>query len=429
MGIISNFLKNISNFDVALEYSELVNNHLDAVKRWVCGFEFVGNCIPTEDKAALDKHKDGYWERSKHLHQWFDVNNATYEEKEYIVRHKGEIISINAIFMKYYPTLKELQNLRNKYQLGFDNISKKYANVIVVENKKQGLERHFVPNRRLHVQLHQPFAYLETNRIYEVLSIAYMTLEERSSILAHKNEIAMEDIAQRQKQAAADAKTQKLIETKQIEKACSIRKFYPNGYKFYVCGSLETDMTLEYAQKTIEKEDLIKQKEREFLMNSNVSSEEFSTLKFGSISFKKWRKIASSDIRTYKEVQAKLPNRYNGHQEGKKRSFLGPDCFKSYEIGSVEQSELTLCKHTVEYDYETKEDYHKYEIIGIPSYVERQPCRYVQWYKVFSCECVIPKGAEYYEGYKDGKLVCFLSDKIEIRQILETCSSSHGHIR
>ena len=424
MGFFSNLFQNVINFDVANEYSNLVSNssNREAIKRWIYGYDFLGDCIPKEDKTVLDNHNHGRWERSKRFHQWFKFEEATYAEKEYIVQNKNDIFRLDAIFMKYYPALEELQNLRKKYQLGFDSISKKYANVIVVESKKQGADRFFEPNRRQQFEFTIKGVTIGNRNIYEVLSIAYMTLEERSVILAHKDEIAAEDKIQIEKKSVEDAKAQEKKDAEKIDKAKTIRSRYPNGYKYYVCGSLETTITMEYADKAIEKEELIMQKEREYTMNRNISKDDFSALKFGNISFKKWKKIAASDIRTYKVVSAKLPNRYNNHQEGEKRSFLNPDRFKAYKIGGVEQSELNLCKRTEEYDHEIKQYYQKSEIIGIPSYVEHQPCHYSQWYKVFSCECIIPQGAEYYEGYQDGKLVCYLSNKIEIKKILETRS-------
>ena len=393
MGLFTNFLQNVINFDVALDYSDLVNNYREAVERWKNGYPFLGDCLPEEEKQAFNTHSHNAMERLKHFRFIFSFDNATYKEKEYIVQHKNEIIHLYTIYMKYYPTLKQLQDLRDLYPFGFDIVSQKYANVIVVGNKKQGIFSR--PNRQ------KSFIFRGKD---EVIAIPFMTLEERAIIIAHKEEIKQEDKIQRQKKEAAEKKEKEAEEAKLIAKAGTIRSWYPNGYKWFVCGSLETPITLEYAKIAIEKEELIKLKEREFSMNKNVSQEEFSPLKFGKISFKKWKKIATSDIKTYKVIMAKLPNRYNHHQEGEKRSFLLPDRFQSYSIGSIAESDLNICKHTVEYDYEIKQDYHNYEIIGIPSFVERQECNYVQWYKVYSCECIIPKGSEYYVN-GDGECV------------------------
>ena len=93
MGFFSNLFQNVINFDVANEYSNLVSNssNREAIKRWIYGYDFLGDCIPKEDKTVLDNHNHGSWERSKRFHQWFKFEEATYAEKEYIVQNKNDI--------------------------------------------------------------------------------------------------------------------------------------------------------------------------------------------------------------------------------------------------------------------------------------------------------------------------------------------------
>lgn len=145
-----------------------------------------------------------------------------------------------------------------------------------------------------------------------------------------------------------------------------------------------------------------------------------SWLKYRNITFNTRLCVATRDITTYKYLSRKLPDKFRS-EIGPIKSYEEPDCYTVYNVGDTVRYALSLAsKGSRQYDQDTRDYYVKYKITGIPSFIEKPFCYKKDWYESFVCECVIPKGSHYYEGYENGKLKCLLSDCVVVQKIVES---------
>jgi len=202
-----------------------------------------------------------------------------------------------------------------------------------------------------------------------------------------------------------------------IKAAEELRENYPLGYKYYVCGSLTTPVDVEYALKARDKAVMVKAKHKELTTPKPTLS--FSPNKYHGISFSMTLKTTSEEKIVYKILRSKNPNKFNGYTRGEWRSFEKPDRFKGFALNKKETSELTLNHFVPEYELSYQLDRGHEEVIGIISFVERPDYSFVPDSTVSLCKCVIPFGSKYYEGYKNGKLVAYLSDMIVVKEMID----------
>ncbi len=209
---------------------------------------------------------------------------------------------------------------------------------------------------------------------------------------------------------------------KLIKKADELRSLYPLGYQCYVNKSLTAPIDTESALKATEKEDLIIAKQKELTSPSKPTLSDYSPNKYKGVSFMIKEKYANQDIKVYKVLRSKNPNKYNHFTQGEYRSFETPDQFMSFNIGETATSRLTLNEFVPDYELSSQLDQGHEKIVGIVSYKYAPSYNACQYYTVALYECFIPRGSHYHEGYKNGELTMYLSNQIVVRKLIDSIS-------
>ena len=125
MGFL-NFLQEVLDPEVVSEYNNLKNYHREALDNWLRG-GYRQRCIIPQNERTPFNNYDQEWNyiysmTSKNNCR-IDVDNMSYEQKQFIVGRKQQILSLYSTFQKYEAIAAKVAKLASDFPFGFNAVA------------------------------------------------------------------------------------------------------------------------------------------------------------------------------------------------------------------------------------------------------------------------------------------------------------------
>jgi len=193
MGFL-NFLQEILDPGVVSEYNNLKNYHREALDNWLRG-GYRPRCIIPQNERTPFNNYDQEWNYINSMtsknNRWVDVDNMSYEQKQFIVGRKQQILSLYSTFQKYEAIAAKVAKLASDFPFGFNAVAIKYGNFRVKGlfyeydidyfNSDPGKWNNYILRDLSHFQAK------------EVESVYQISYEQGNAILTHLAELRSEN--------------------------------------------------------------------------------------------------------------------------------------------------------------------------------------------------------------------------------------------
>lgn len=261
MGFL-NFLQEILDPGVVSEYNNLKNYHREALDNWLRG-GYRPRCIIPQNERTPFNNYDQEWNYINSMtsknNRWVDVDNMSYEQKQFIVGRKQQILSLYSTFQKYEAIAAKVAKLASDFPFGFNAVAIKYGNFRVKGlfyeydidyfNSDPGKWNNYILRDLSHFQAK------------EVESVYQISYEQGNAILTHLAELRSENSRLSKRDSEEKEKERIKKEKEIIDRASFIARCNPYAYKMMINYPLD-NLSLSRAKEIIEKEGTLKAKEQ-----------------------------------------------------------------------------------------------------------------------------------------------------------------------